>query len=916
MLIKKGDTTRWPEDNRYLIGEFWANGGGFTGGSLILDERIMKGIAIISKYYGCKLIITSTTRTPSYNLKEGGAEHSNHLKGWAIDFSARSVKKLVNVVIGNDVKKMTVHSALQYEIENRGELFHLLVEAGIRQFILYKTFFHIGLRDLLSIIDKRSVKKDAFVVKMEAELKAKISQAPSKDYYEYLHQDSSVNTVDKFINQDNSPALYFKGNIKGFLGYRDNLKRIWMTYDQAEKSKYSPEYKSLTAKIKENKDNSKLISDRNALTLVYSPSKELLLKSGTLLSIPKNKANIEVFATTGKDFFMVQQDLATFQYNEFKALINDPSYIKQETVRGNTSVVNFNHVSFSCWIYSRALDKIVNVSPFLRSIDTSVSSNGGTFSLSFNDISSLEEVYNNAGGYFNYFNKVTGGKYNLSFFTKYLQQNDIVWIRFEELRVEDRENEKLDLIIDKSQLPEKIYDLIGLIDNSSEAYYTRSNVPNINVSGRDLKKLIIEDGSYFIPFALVNGGKDFFLNYNEEDKVFKRLFAGGDFMNLFTALYRSIRDSLGFVFNQLTNVGILPKGVDLFSAYKNSLNRHTGNNEDRVSKVLELSVSDKEKLAERPTEGIWQIVKLLVDHQLDDRRLQNGELSHPDGPILGIIDKICQQPFVEFWGDTMGDQYVFIARQAPFTKSQIRDYFKNNEVITITADQVDSFTLNWEEQYYSWYQINPLSGLYGSDQFLAGTAMPVVYFEEFARMYGVHKKVISDNYISSYVLNGDKGNDNVNLYRKSLANDMKYVIESNAVLPFTRRGTIQIIGGDRRIKKNSWVYFEPTNEIFYVDIVSNHCGVMGENISRSTSLNVQRGMVRDYVLDAPIHKLDGKNIKANYFDIVNIDVIVEKLQVSLTEKGSKSSETSTNQKLVNDKMFKFFYRREQFNGKG
>ena len=63
---------------------------------------------------------------------------------------------------------------------------------------------------------------------------------------------------------------------------------------------------------------------------------------------------------------------------------------------------------------------------------------------------------------------------------------------------------------------------------------------------------------------------------------------------------------------------------------------------------------------------------------------------------------------------------------------------------------------------------------------------------------------------------------NVDLFRQALAEDLKYSVESTCYLPFTRTGTITIKGGDRRIKRGTFIYFTPTNEIFYVDQVQHN----------------------------------------------------------------------------------------------
>jgi hypothetical protein len=735
----------------------------------------------------------------------------------------------------------------------------------------------------------------------------------------------------KHYENAEQPLVDYKPTIKS------NADQLWELYTVDQKKKFSTEFAASKPADR--------MADRAKKYKITTAAKDLEINVGTVLYIPKNKANLEVLTAQGKDLFMKQQDLVTFMGDEIKALINDPSYVRSArvSIKGSRYSVDYLDVTFNCRIYVRSLGKILNITPFVRAIDTNVSDGGGTFSLSMNDIMSIEDVRKYSETYYSYVYKVTNGTFNLSFFQKYIQQNDIVFIRFERLDIEgDADVDGKDFEIMESSLPGKVYDMIGLVDDSGESYTASQNVSVLNISGRDLTKLIIEDGCYFFDYALINGGKDFFLNYDPKNTMFKRLI-NGQFSGSFISMFHSIRDSLGFIFNRLTNTGVLPTDSTLFDAYKNSLNRATGQYEDRTSKTYSVNGANQEYLDAIEQNGLWKIIKVIVDHQIDERRLNNGELSNPEGSIMDLVGKVCLAPFVEFWGDTYGDQFTFIARQAPFTKDQINDYFSdaNNLIIDIESHQVSDINLSWDETYYSWFQIQPAEGLFGANQFTAGTRMPIVYFEEFANLFGVHKRVVSDSYVHAGILNGLQEQTDVNIYRQSLANDMQYLIESSVVLPFTRHGSITIVGGDRRIKKGMWIYFRPTNEIYYVKGVANSVAISGMEISRTTTISVERGMIKDYVIGKSPKQINGKNI--NYFDVVNMGVIkdsivtgdtgsssqlksssfgsanVTPLEVQLSkeaytlQKGKyNNNNASANVQLIDKDLFDFFSKRKQW----
>lgn len=892
--------------------------GGFGDRDMYIDDRIMKAIVEICVYYNIQSVrITSSRRTKELNATLPlASENSRHLYGEAIDFQFYS----------DDI---VLHADYKSDIQSKGDLYNILYLLGVREFFFYKTFNHIAIENKpvqikdFSKDSSNVIKKNVSKSSVDIE-KKKVVTPIVKDYYEYYLQDSSLNTISKLMNDSNSIAKISNITKDEFMNYKGtsditNFERIWDKYSFEQKYEFSNEFKELTDLINSTNNYSlrdDYIEKRRLLKPKYNSSLDYVLNVGTLIIVPKNRANLEVLSATGKDLFLVQQDLSAFISEELKSLINDKTYVPTHSVKIKNSAysINYLHVTLSCWIYIRSIDKIVDISPFVRSMDIKVS-DIGDFSISLSEITDIYNVDKYGDTLYSYVNKGANNTYDLSYFHRYIQQNDIVFIRYEKLDIEsDRSSNDMsnwNKFVEKSRLPNNIYDMIGLVDVVHESYSSSSMVSVLSVNGRDFSKLLVEDGCYFMPFALVNGAKEFFLNYNKDDTFFKRMFATGQFMTTFTSMHRSIRDSLGFVFNQLTNTGILSKSSDLFNAYKSSLNRVTNKIEDRQSKTYVISNSNKEYLDSIEQNGVWKIIKLVIDHQLDSRRLAGGELSNPDGSINEMISKICQQPFVEFWGDTIGDQFIFMSRQPPFTKSQIQDYFRNNDVIKVEADLFSDVSLDWENSYFTWYQIMATGmGTIGSNQYTTAAFLPIVYFEEFANIFGIHKKVVSDNYISTSVLVGDQSKFNYDLFRDFLANDMKFLIESNSILPFTRKGTIIIQGGDRRIKKGMWIDFTPTDEIFYVSSVSNSVSITGDTIDRTTTLTVDRGMKKKYIIDDSGRKLNNKSI--NYFDIINVDVIVDRLRIKLDGGKIGVSKISENSKLVNTDMLDFFLKRKQW----
>jgi len=452
------------------------------------------------------------------------------------------------------------------------------------------------------------------------------------DFITYIHNEVSITTVTGFINEHNSPASDFVGRKSEFLDYagdgKSNLDRIYERYTASEKE--------------ENEKNNQIE----------------LLKVNTQLIVPKTQLNKEILSISGMNQFLEQADFPAFVGKSLLQLLSDPLYTKKRFVGGFSSVFP----QISVWIYVGALNQIINLSDYIISCNISVGKNGGNFDLTLPPVIRLG-------------NKISKDLYNSSninestpfYFHQYIQNNDIVFIKFEQLELEESERSK-DFILNKSVLSGQIYDFIGLVDTNSQTVNYSKNDVSISISGRDLIKLIIDDGAYFNPLSYIEDSEqNVFVNIQDDDRLLKRTFVsedgGGAYDYLYTHEMKSIASSMQFIINQLANLGVVDSDVDLFSSYG-----------ERRTKVYRLKNETEEELSEELHIGVWQIIKLLVDKNVSDRRIADSSSSQPDGSLIVQFQKLCQEPFVEFFGDTYGDFYNFIVRQPPYTKSQILSF--------------------------------------------------------------------------------------------------------------------------------------------------------------------------------------------------------------------------------------------------
>lgn len=263
--------------------------------------------------------------------------------------------------------------------------------------------------------------------------------------------------------------------------------------------------------------------------------------------------------------------------------------------------------------------------------------------------------------------------------------------------------------------------------------------------------------------------------------------------------------------------------------------------------------------------GIWQIVKILMDSSVRDKQVCDAGIATQQGSLLNFFRKVCQEPLVEFMGDTWGNQYYWIVRRPPFDKEGIKRMMELC-MLELTDDMILTTDLTWNNQgIYSWYQYLPYADLI--DGATAKYLIPAVFFPEFASVWGSKPFCIESNYFNfnfSGRFNVDKEQNKQNSDRimRNVVRDFKYLIESNAYNAFTRRGTITLIG-DRRIKRGTFV-LHTSGEIFHVDSVTNNYSVNSNNVSRTTILNVSRGIYPAYIEGKMIA---GKEI--SYFNIID-----------------------------------------------
>lgn len=703
-------------------------------------------------------------------------------------------------------------------------------------------------------------------------------------FYEYKVRKQM--TPEEFIKlwQPKLPSSVKQSTVKEILAFEDNTKRknldrIWGTYDAAEKSKYE--------------------SDYNKGELPY-------IKEGTSLAIPSDKTPLQLSEVSKRGQFVSQNDFEAYWGENYKSIISDESYVPDENVTLKIEGTGINTKTFSVnvrvWIYIKAIDKVIDVSPYVMNVNTTKTKESGTFDITLSPFMFNGSSIKFGDSYQETFNILSNTGHQVrDFLEKKVSYNDIVFIRFERLKKEKKKetdsSNKLELEIATNKLSDgNIWDMIGFVDDCVSSFAPNNKI--ISISGRDISKLFTDDGCYFLPLEDIQ--KETFSKwYNLDDPnsiFYKRNVISGEYQFLWIYSFKAIRECIWWIINMMSNIGIVENGV--FSSWKDK--RTEGY-------TIEGDSSKKE------VNGIWQIFKVFVDKQIENRTIVDTSIGNPNGTMMDYMLRICQQPFVEFYFDTYVDTIDLIVRQPPFNKKAIMDAYKNGNYVTIEADDVYSMALSYDNRSYSWYQVKVANNHVGSSNSVSLAYVPICYFDEYVKVFGNKKLEITDTYISLDCVDGVDKEYRMWTYQAAALNDLIYLIESNAYLPFTRKGTITI-NGDRRIKVGTFVKCEMTNEFFYVTSVIQSVEFSNGQISRQTTLQVERGMYIPLlegnfttVKDRQDNSGQNESGSYSYFDIIDLTEI---------KQAAKSAEAGKIQSLTSPKVkkdqFDYFVKRKMF----
>lgn len=638
------------------------------------------------------------------------------------------------------------------------------------------------------------------------------------------------------------------------------------------------------------------------------------LPLGTRVDLPPSKVSRDLLFKFNRNI-VETTNLKGFVADSLKNLLEDVNY--RQTTYSNGSSLIVDNLAFSVFLYPKTLNRWVNLTKYLFDVDTNMSDTGGNFSFNLMPVrgvfNSEWEIDEDVASKNNVYSRNVNDK---DYFKNLISQNDLVLIRLSRLESErDVEATNPNSETVSSEQPSLIYDMIGLVDTVEEGRSFSGNEASISITGRDLIKTLIDDGAYFF-YGQV--GETPFVN-EPDGSTARRTRLSFSSNSLFSYAFKTIEDTIQFIISKYSTTGLVAN--EAFTQWGN-----------RRSAKLNLNEETGEVLAElEPMEGVWSLIEFAFDESAKNRLLTDNSIAREQGSVLNAIEKIVQKPFVEFYGDTYGDKYVFSIRKPPTDKlgtiswvygdvatnlrtdltnttikkvdfrapvrgSVERNVFNiqrtlSDYVVDIDKSQIIDENFVFAQESYSWYRLTPK---YRGDSVTDLSQYPPVAFSEFTDRFGAKsysQEIYYVNYNPGPVSDSGTVLAETNL-QKQFIEDLRYLIESNACIPFTREGVLTI-HLNRTIKRGTFIYHKPNNEIFYVDGVSHRTNISNSQIDGVTTLTLKRGMVEPYIR--------GQN-GISYFDIIDFG----------DPTGARDARTILSSWRVNPEVFNFFLERRQF----
>lgn len=352
------------------------------------------------------------------------------------------------------------------------------------------------------------------------------------------------------------------------------------------------EQMSNSDKKKEKEVNGKYPKTASDITL------KTILPSPCILKVYSDKITAEL-AISQINAQVDTNDFYAFANEKIQSILQDEGYIIDDnTSKKEVDCQVFGWFKSSYWlsknknginVLTPKETEFSDLSKYIVSLSTSVTDNGGSFTMklpiiSVNTHQTIMENLKNLGEYsgrkyhfkknnssfysFNkdeYYSKAEVNESNFNFFEWLISSNDLLFISFERLKMEKlranpdfNSSDSFDI---KTKISEGVFDMIALVDDVKVTTNAQGE-GYVEVSGRDLMKMLIEDGSFFFNSSVSSNSTNIFLNEDYGKRGdFRDIVEVGGNVNPINRL-RTISGEIDVFANRLNmDIGFILKGV-------------------------------------------------------------------------------------------------------------------------------------------------------------------------------------------------------------------------------------------------------------------------------------------------------------------------------------------------------------------
>jgi hypothetical protein len=344
-----------------------------------------------------------------------------------------------------------------------------------------------------------------------------MAEKDNNNFIWLYHRYRSVKTVEDFMEREH---IY---NIEPKDFFEMNRELIWQQYTDYDKGIE----KAGTGKWPESADD--LVLDS-------------WLPCPCNLKIQATKVTAEL-AISQTNFQSETGDFYSFASDEIANIIQDGGYQIAEAVKRNPVARVYGWFKSMYFVHSMKNDGLsytlnddfFDISQFIISLSTLQAKEGGSFSLRLPIVNIFKyangigiddqdivwsgtpssDFKNDGSSYRNlylkdeeFYSKNQYGELESNYFNWLISSNDLLFISFEQLEMEE-DSEKDEL---RTRIANGVFDMIALVDDVKVVADSAGANGYVEITGRDLMKLLIEDGSFFFNPSTTSDPSNIFMN--------------------------------------------------------------------------------------------------------------------------------------------------------------------------------------------------------------------------------------------------------------------------------------------------------------------------------------------------------------------------------------------------------------------